>query len=422
MKKSILFFLSIPVFFCFVDAYNCSTIYDRIAANNKVWEQVNYEWNVLVARREYVSSSYEAANLLADFEEREIKSDKRKAESDILVKEESRCSEQWEIYNWYLDKWDKAKKELIELEDYDEDLVNTALKWYQKAYDLAYEAKFKNYENMRKSLKKDIDALTEYKEDQQTRIKNAKEWDKLPEQYKEALEYGQKWDYDNAIKILEKILKNEWKIEWWTNYDLAREVLWTYKEWKKILEEWEKSYQETWKIPTEGSESNLPELNQAILWMYEKWLTIFNEPVSFNAYNWLRRDEAAKFFVKYAKEVMGMIPDYSKQWCSFKDLNQAWSDLKDVIVESCQLWLFQWNKWKFMPTQQLTNAQAITVFMRLREWYKDESWTHFANNYYESAHAQWLLYDTPLDNKIYFDNYTTRWDVAKMLFRWQKTN
>ena len=123
----------------------------------------------------------------------------------------------------------------------------------------------------------------------------------------------------------------------------------------------------------ESYQINKSEIEQAINWMYDKWLTVFNEPISFHAYNWLRRDEAAKFFVKYAKEVMGMIPDYSKQWCSFKDLDQAWSDLKDIIVESCQLWLFQWNKWKFMPTQQLTNAQAITVFMRLREWYKDES-------------------------------------------------
>ena len=75
-----------------------------------------------------------------------------------------------------------------------------------------------------------------------------------------------------------------------------------------------------------------------------------------------------------------------------------------------------------MPDQLLTNAQALTVFMRLREWYKDESGSHFANNYYESAHAQWFLFDTPLDNKANFDTNTTRWDVAKMLFRGQENN
>jgi len=172
----------------------------------------------------------------------------------------------------------------------------------------------------------------------------------------------------------------------------------------------------------DSTKDDIPELNQAVNWMYEKWLTIFNEPESFMASRWLRRDEAAKFYVQYAKQVMWKIPDYSKQWCNFKDLGEAWSDLIDIIVESCQLWLFQWNNWNFMPAQQLTNAQAITVFMRLREWYKDETGSHFANNYYESAHAQWFLFDTLLDYRENFDKYTTRWDVAKMLFRWQKTN
>ncbi len=172
----------------------------------------------------------------------------------------------------------------------------------------------------------------------------------------------------------------------------------------------------------DNTKNNIPELNKAINWMYEKWLTMFNNPESFMYTNWLRRDEASKFFVKYTKEVMWQTPDYSKKWCSFKDLDKAWTDLKDIIVEACQLWLFQWYKWNFMPDQLLTNAQALTVFMRLREWYKDESGSHFANNYYESAHAQWFLFDTPLDNKANFDMNTTRWDVAKMLFRWQENN
>ncbi len=225
--------------------------------------------------------------------------------------------------------------------------------------------------------------------------------EELTKSFNDALNYGKEKNYDKAIEILKEIISKEWIIER-DNYEIAKKAL-------RIFEE----------TVEKSTNKNIPELNKAISRMYENWLTIFNDPESFMAYNWLRRDEAAKFFVKYAKEVMGMIPDYSKQWCTFKDLDQAWSDLKDVIVESCQLWLFQWSKWKFMPTQQLTNAQAITVFMRLREWYKDESWSHFANNYYESAHAQWLLSNTPLDYKVNFDSNTTRWDVAKMLFRWK---
>ena len=326
----------------------------------------------------------------------------------------------WEAYQrWYNELKDTTENISKWLSSAD----NAANEWnYAKAINdyeeaIPYLRKLDWMDSIISQIKSTISDLKKLKEIEEEATKKTKEWNKLTEQYNEAIEYGNKWDYDNAIKTLEKILKNEWTIEWWDNYDSARKALSIYKEWKKTLEEWEKYYQETWKVPTDESTSNLPELNQAILWMYEKWLTIFNDPESFMASNWLRRDEAAKFFVRYAKEVMGMVPDYSKQWCTFKDLDQARSDLKDVIVESCQLWLFQWSKWKFMPTQQLTNAQALTVFMRLREWYKDESWSHFANNYYESAHAQWFLYNTPLDNKANFDLNTTRWDVAKMLFR-----
>ena len=164
----------------------------------------------------------------------------------------------------------------------------------------------------------------------------------------------------------------------------------------------------------------LSEMEEAVQWMYNAWMTKFNEPNSFMATKSLRRDEASKFFVRFAKDILWKTPDTSKD-CKFSDLDKAWSDLKWEIVEACQLWLFQWAKWKFMPEQQLTNAQAITVFMRMFEWYKDESWTHFANEYYTSAHDKGFLKDTPLDYMTNFWNETTRWDVAKMLFRWMNS-
>ena len=227
----------------------------------------------------------------------------------------------------------------------------------------------------------------------------------LTEKFNNALNYGKEKDYNKAAELLNEIIAKEWSVEW-DNYKVAKQAL---KIFKEAIE----------KNVEENVKNDIPEINRAISRMYDNWLTIFNDPESFMTSNWLRRDEASKFFVKYAKEIIGMVPDYSKQWCSFKDLDKARPDLKDIIVEACQLGLFQWSNWKFMPDQLLTNAQAITVFMRLHEWYKDESGSHFANNYYESAHAQWLLSDTLLDDKTNFDMNTTRGDVAKMLFRWQ---
>lgn len=275
-----------------------------------------------------------------------------------------------------------------------------------------YKVEVTNSENQEDSLTFTVHKTYTYidveEDDTEENINNEENWDTIKERQEEltknfndALNYGKEKNYDKAIEVLKEIVSNEWTIER-DNYKIAKEAI-------RIFEE----------AIEKNTKKDTPELNKAINRMYENWLTIFNDPESFMAYNWLRRDEASKFFVRYVKEVMWQIPDYSKQWCSFKDLDKAWPDLKDVVVEACQLWLFQWYKWNFMPDQFLTNAQALTVFMRLREWYKDESGSHFANNYYESAHAQWFLFDTPLDNKANFDVNTTRGDVAKMLFRWK---
>jgi hypothetical protein len=53
--------------------------------------------------------------------------------------------------------------------------------------------------------------------------------------------------------------------------------------------------------------------------------------------------------------------------CKFSDTNNSWSDLKDIVIESCKLGLFQGSKGKFSPKNQLTNAQAIAIIIRIIE-------------------------------------------------------
>ena len=161
----------------------------------------------------------------------------------------------------------------------------------------------------------------------------------------------------------------------------------------------------------------LNELRIAINRMYGRWLTIYNTPDTFMYKNGLRRDEATKFFVKYAKDILWIRPDTTKIWCKFTDLDKAWPDLKELIVESCQLWLFQWYQWKFMPDQQLTNAQALAVFIRMIDGWKDESDGHFADNYLRKAQELWIVWWLSLNIRSLFDEPTTRWDVALMIYR-----
>ena len=199
---------------------------------------------------------------------------------------------------------------------------------------------------------------------------------------------------------------------WETPPDIVYDALINSKKWNTIdavlyLNSLENYFNSIW----------LNELKSAINWMHSKWLTIFNTPESFMYQNWLRRDEAAKFFVKYAKEILGKTPDTSKLWCDFFDLVNARPDLQDIVVESCQLWLFQWYQGHFMPDQKLTNAQALAVFIRMIDWRKDETWWHFAENYLQKAQELWITQWLSLDNKSLFDQSTTRWAVAQMIYR-----
>jgi len=150
--------------------------------------------------------------------------------------------------------------------------------------------------------------------------------------------------------------------------------------------------------------------------MYSKWLTKFDNPTDFMTTKWLRRDEASKFFVQYAKEVMWFVSDTTERSCNFTDLNKARPDLKETIQESCQLWLFQWHAWKFMPTELLTNAQAITVLMRMIDGKKDETQWHFAQVYFDTAKEYEIMNWLNLNSTANFDKLTTRGEVAKLLF------
>lgn len=106
-------------------------------------------------------------------------------------------------------------------------------------------------------------------------------------------------------------------------------------------------------------------LDNAITRAYTKKLTSFLATEDFKPNNSIRRDEAAKFFVNFAKLVGKTKYTVNANQCQFSDLNKAWSDLRNIITESCKLGIFKGTKGKFNPTDNLTNAEAIAVLMRI---------------------------------------------------------
>ena len=154
-------------------------------------------------------------------------------------------------------------------------------------------------------------------------------------------------------------------------------------------------------------------LDDAVTWAYTKKLTIYLNTDDFKPNNNIRRDEAAKFFVNFAKLVGKTSYTVNANQCNFSDLNQAWSDLKDIIVESCRLGIFKGSGGKFNPAGNLSNAEAIAVLVRIVDGYQSESGTHWSDNYYKRANELKLLANVGMSTK---DGSASRGNMVTLLY------
>ena len=78
----------------------------------------------------------------------------------------------------------------------------------------------------------------------------------------------------------------------------------------------------------------------------------------------VKREAAAKFFVNFAKKFFNKKPDTTKV-CTFSDINKAQSWAVPYIIEACQMGLLKGVNGKFLPKQDLTKLQFLTVLARL---------------------------------------------------------
>ena len=189
-----------------------------------------------------------------------------------------------------------------------------------------------------------------------------------------------------------------------------------YYEWEKIA--WPgRNVMDAFVVVEDNSKYN-EELQEAITWMYENWMTKFNNPDSFMANSPINREQASKFFWVLAEKI------YEKQSseqfsCNFKDLSTADPTLQENIIQSCELWLFQWHNWKFDPKSNLTNAQALAVLSRIVNSKLDESSIPWYWNYYKSDNlwthvlAKWLK----LWSISSAEKQANRWEIAIMIYR-----
>jgi len=181
----------------------------------------------------------------------------------------------------------------------------------------------------------------------------------------------------------------------------------------------------SWNVINAGKYLDNLSISQWDLWKAIKWLstnkfTKATNASDFKYNNWITRAEAAKFFVMYAEKFNKNKIVNSDDKCKFSDLGAAPVDLRSYMINACRYGLLAWSKWKFMPNSKLTNAQAVTVFMRMYWWKKDESWTHFANQYFIEAYKLWLLDWMIMWKQKNYEKGAKRWDMAVLLYRWVK--
>jgi len=155
------------------------------------------------------------------------------------------------------------------------------------------------------------------------------------------------------------------------------------------------------------------EFIEAHRWMAEKNMTRFSTIEEYRPYDLVTREQAAKFYATFSKEILFTVLDMWK-YCSFDDLDQADATLKNSILESCLLNLFQWSAWRFYPQKMLTKAQALAVFVRAIDWYRNESWSVRWEEYYNQSYERWL---TRVTDKTTMDVPVTRYEMALLLYR-----
>ena len=78
----------------------------------------------------------------------------------------------------------------------------------------------------------------------------------------------------------------------------------------------------------------------------------------------VKREAAAKFFVNFAKKFFNKQADTTKV-CTFEDINQAQAWAVPYIIEACQMGLLKGSNGNFLPSQELTKLQFLTVLARI---------------------------------------------------------
>ena len=159
---------------------------------------------------------------------------------------------------------------------------------------------------------------------------------------------------------------------------------------------------------------NSPEVSEAMFWMRETGITNATNISTFNPFDSLTREQAAKMVVQYAKSQN--IPGLSgSDFCSFTDLTKADPTLQSSIKEACQLGLMQGNGKLFNPKQTMKKAEFIALLIRISEKNRlDEKTNPRWSNYFIKAKELGIINN---EDYLSFEAPLTRYEAGLLLYR-----
>ena len=142
------------------------------------------------------------------------------------------------------------------------------------------------------------------------------------------------------------------------------------------------------------------ELDTAVTWLNTNGLTQYTTATTFKATINIRRDEAAKFFSVFAKNILKKADISTSSSCSrLSDVSNS-NTMRSYILDTCSRGYIMWSAGKFTPWASLSNEQAIAIIIRMLDGKKyDESWPSRSSMYYQRAEYLWLSAGLSLSNK-----------------------
>lgn len=118
--------------------------------------------------------------------------------------------------------------------------------------------------------------------------------------------------------------------------------------------------------------------------MHQNEFTIYDTVSQYGRNRQVTRGEISKFMLKFA-ESEWKAKVRTTQECQFNDLEWYDYTLVPTIIAACEYGIIKWFEWNYMPNNPVTEAEFVTMLVRILMGQHDETESPWRKWYYEVA-------------------------------------